>query len=171
MRKLVTVLVLAVFAASMVAAQASVKKILKDKDIDAFIANFEALEADLDALEGKYDHIFAEMEGIGEGEDLGATFIALRSLDMPEEIQDVFKKHGLGANGFEKMIVITAAYQSLEMDSQVALFREQYKDNPEMEPYLDQADAQNESLRKALHADDMKLVKKRQEDLRALFAE
>lgn len=171
MKKIVAVIVLAVFAAGMVAAQQSPKKILGGKDIDAFIANYEALEADLDALEGKYDYIFEDTEEFAEGDDLGSTFTKLRAIDVPGEIRDIFKKHGLGSDGFEKMIVITSAFQSLEMDNQVALYREQFKDNPEMASYLDQAEAQNESLRTSMHASDMKLVESRMDDLRAFFAE
>lgn len=169
MRKLVTILVLAIFAMSMATAQQSPKKVLSGKDIDVFIANYEALGADLDALEGKYDYIFEDTEELAEGDDLGATFTKLRAIEVPGEIRDIFKKHGLGANGFEKMIVITSAFQSLEMDTQVALYREQFKDNPEMAPYLDQAETQNESLRTSLHKSDMKLVEARMDDLRTFF--
>lgn len=171
MKKLITVVVFAVLAVSMVAAQQSPKKILSGKDIDAFIENYEALEADLDALEGKYDYIFEETEQFSEGDDLGSTFSRLRAIEVPDEIRDIFKKHGLGSNGFEKMIVITSAFQSLEMDNQVAMYREQFKDNPEMASYLDQAEAQNESLRTSLHKADMKTVESRMDDLRAFFAQ
>ena len=173
MKKILATATLVLFVAAMVFAQGAPKKILSASDVDAFVANYEALEADLDALEGKYDYLFDPIDEQMEDEtaDIAGVFGQMRGIDVPAEIRDVFKKHGMGSDGFEKMIVITASYQTLEMDAQMVQFEQQFKDNPDMQPYLDMAKTQNEELKKVLHKGDIAVVKTRLEDLRGMFME
>jgi len=171
MKKVLFTAVLVLATVTLVAAEAP-KKVLSTADVDAFIANYDALEEDLNSLEGDYEYLFASLNEDMNDESVtaGDMFTNLRMVKIPEEVQAVFKKHGLGSNGFEKMAVITAAYQSVEMEQQMNLYREQFKDSPEMQPYLEMALEQMDSLKASLHESDMAVVQSRLDSLRTLFA-
>lgn len=171
MKKIITMVLLAFFAVSFTIAQNAPKQVLNEKDVDAFIVNYHELQAELNTLNEKYDYIFDTFgnEEDDEIDDSVTNLRELQSIKIPEEIQTIFIKHGLGSNGFEKMIVISYAYQAIEMKEQIALLQIQFKDNSEMQSYLDILNEENTSLSASLHKNDMTLIKARLEDLRNVF--
>jgi hypothetical protein len=135
-------------------AQSAPKKVLSSKDIDAFAANFETLNGDLDALGDKYESVFAADENATPAEILAK----LRTTKVPPEIQSILKKNGLGENGFEKLMVITIGFSALEMESYLNDQQAQYGSSPEFQPYLDKGMTQVKELKAAIHADDLALL-------------
>jgi len=135
-------------------AQTPPKKVLSSKDVDSFAANFEALNDDLDAVGGKYDDIF----GSNENESPSQILAKLRTTKIPAEIQDILRKHGLGENGFEKLMTITIGFSALEMETYLNDQLAQYGSSPEVQPYIDQGMAQVKELKAAIHKDDLALL-------------
>lgn len=76
----------------------------------------------------------------------------------------------MGSNGFEKMIVITTGFQALEMDTQIKMYADQYKDFPEMQPMIEQTRSEIKVLHNLIHKADFDLIQAKQEDLRKLFS-
>ena len=170
MKRTLAVLAAICLVAVSLAAQAAPKKVLSGKDIEAFIANFDGIERDMDALGEKYDEYF-------EAEDQDGTaspsmiIAQMRARKVPEEVKAILKKHGLGDNGFEKIIVISAGFGALEMDSSIVAQEQEYADYPEMAGYLDQAKQQTSELKASIHKDDLSLISARSNELRTLFDE
>ena len=145
---------LLLLATASLSAQTPPKKVLSAKDIDSFAANFEALNADLDAVGGKYDDIFGS-----DGNESPSQILAkLRATKIPAEIQDILRKHGLGENGFEKLMIITIGFSALEMETYLNDQRVQYGDSPDAQPYIDQGMAQVKELKAAISKDDLNLL-------------
>lgn len=135
-------------------AQSAPKKVLATKDVEAFAANFETLNGDLDALGDKYESVFATDENASPAEILAK----LRATKVPSEIQDILKKNGLGENGFEKLMVITIGFSALEMESYLNDQQAQYGSSSEFQPYIDKGMTQVKDLKAAIHADDLALL-------------
>lgn len=135
-------------------AQSAPKKVLSTKDVEAFAANFETLNGDLDALGDKYESVFATDENASPAEILAK----LRATKVPSEIQDILKKNGLGENGFEKLMVITIGFSALEMESYLNDQQAQYGSSSEFQPYIDKGMTQVKDLKAAIHADDLALL-------------
>lgn len=137
------------------------KKILAAKDIDAFIANFETLNADLDAVGDKYDDVFKTSEDAGPAQILKD----LRKVKVPQEIKDILKKNGLGENGFEKLMVITIGFSAIEMEKYLDAQREQYAQAPDAQEFIDQSMAQVKEIKTVIHKDDLALLTNKREAL------
>ncbi|HOT61294.1 MAG TPA: hypothetical protein PLU93_00370 [Treponemataceae bacterium] len=152
----------AVFAAS---AQAAPKKVLSAKDVQTFIDNYEALSADLDALEGKYDDLFTPEEGC----DIPTAMAAVRAVKVPDEMRAIVKKHGLGDNGFEKIIVIAYSVSYVQLEKGIVELEGQAAEMPEMAGYLDQYRQQLAAMKSGIHPDDLETVRKRADDLAAIL--
>lgn len=170
MKRTLAVVVFVCLVAAGIAAQTAPKKILSGKDIDAFVSNFDAIERDFDALGDKYDEYFMTGSGQDAAASPSATIAMMRAKAVPEEVKAILKKHGLGDNGFEKMIVISAGFGALEMDSSIAAQEQEYADYPEMTTYLDAAKKQVAELKASIHKDDLSLLSARSSALRELFA-
>jgi hypothetical protein len=170
-KKIVFVLEL-VFLCCAVFAEGTPKKVLSARDVDAFIANNEAITADLDRLGDKYNDYFdvAALEGsAADPAEVRMAIANLRATKVPGEVQSVFKKNGMGDNGFEKYIVIVYGYGSLYFDK---MLREQLAGKPvtpEMRPYVDQAAASVDIMKASVHKDDLSLLSSRLNDLIAIL--
>jgi hypothetical protein len=144
---------------SLLFAQGAPKKVLTPKDVDAFIANYPAMQKEFDALGDKYNDL------LGDGEDGGsyaAVLAQARSAEVPAEIKAILKKYGFGENGFEKLIVITLGCSALEMDR---VLSEQAADpdmTADMLSYMDGAKAQVAQMKEAVHKDDLAVIKPKQ---------
>jgi len=149
----------AVFALALVStavyAQSVPAKILTQHDIDNFCSNFEQIQNELAQIGDRYNDLFASEDFEG---GIGQSIRSARALTMPTEIQDLFSRNGLGSNGFEKMLVITFAISSIEMQKTVAEQREMYTDIPEIEEYMKDFEQQIHDIRSEIHADDLLLV-------------
>jgi len=163
-RPVITVLLLCAMAAAAFGAPAP-KKVLSAKDIDSFIANYEAMTADFEAMDNQYEELFAPVEG----ETVSAMVTRFRSITVPSEIQAIMKKYGLGANGFEKMMVITLGYASLAMEDALAQLEATVTDQPEMAEYVTMYKDQLAEFKTVVHPDDIALLKARQADLALLL--
>jgi hypothetical protein len=152
-------------AESSIFAQAAPKKVLSSKDVESFATNFEALNGDLDALGDKYDSLFATDENASPSEIL----IKLRSTKVPQEIQAILKKNGLGENGFEKLMIITIGFSALEMETYLNEQQAQYGNSPEIQPYIDQGMTQVKELKAAIHKDDLALLESKHDLLYPLL--
>ena len=167
MKKFVASLLVVFFVVGF--AQGAPKKVLSSGDINAFIVNFTAIETEIEALDGKFEEVLDSAD-IDDDTPVQESFSLMRNLKMPAEIEAVFEKNGLGANGFEKMIVITTGFNMLEMEEQMSMYVEQYQNVPEMEAYLEEIKKVTTDLRNSIHDDDYTLVKSRKADLSKAFA-
>jgi hypothetical protein len=173
MKRTLAIIAAICFVAVSLAAQTAPKKVLTGKDIDAFVANFDKIEEELEALGDKYDDYFKT--GV-EPEDSqmpspGKTIALMRAKEVPAEVKSVFKRHGLGDNGFEKMIVISAGFGALEMESAIKSQEQEYAEFPDMATYLEAAKSQVAELKSSIHKDDLSLVSSRADELRVFFAD
>lgn len=174
-------------------AQTAPQKILSAKDVDAFIANYAAIESDLEALGDKYDKYFdipgltpaavsgatptqdqggaaSPANGPGTGiPDMAAAINALRATKVPSEVQAIMQKHGMGENGFEKYIVISYGFGALYLEKMLKMQCSAKTQTPEMKPYLDQAQQSVEQMKATVHSSDLSLVSARLDDLAAAF--
>jgi hypothetical protein len=143
------------------AAVQNVPKVLSSTDIDAFIANFNKIDIELSALGDKYDELFSGPEDSSPA----VLSAAIHSSEVPPEVQSVFRKYGLGNNGFEKVMVITLGFTLLEMDDMLAL---QAKDgqSADVKASIDAALDQIKGMKSAIHSSDLALVDARREQLR-----
>ena len=136
-------------------AQAAPAKILTQNDIESFLSNFEQIQNEMEDLGDKYNDLF-DSEDFESG--VGLAIRSARALRMPAEIQAVFNRNGMGNNGFEKMLVITFAISSIEMQETIEENREMYSGIPEMEEYMKEFEQQILDIRSEIHADDLRLV-------------
>lgn len=168
MKRIVGSLLFVFLVVGFIFAQGAPKKILSSRDVSAFITNFAAIESDLEELEDVFDGVLESAGFTDESTEL-ESFETMRTLKMPAEIQAVFKKHGMGSNGFEKMVVITTGYSMLEMDEQMKLYADQYQDVAEMEPFLEEVQEVTAALRNSIHDADYTLIESRKADLKFLL--
>jgi hypothetical protein len=168
MKKLAAAVALLCVAA-LVFAQSEPKKVLSAKDVDGFITNYATIEADLDALGDKYAEFF-NADTSSEEDDISKMIANTRALKVPDEIQAILKKDGLGDNGFEKFMVITfgfyAIYMEMNLDAEAFLSSE----DPEMKAIYDEYMAMVNNMKDAIHKDDLKVIEARKDDLLALLA-
>lgn len=171
-RAVVALAVVSICAALLtVSAQTAPAKVLTAKDIDAYVTNFDKIQAALDALGDKYDEYFPESfeDEDGDQMDLSASFRRLREVKAPAEIEAIMKKNGLGDKGFLKFIVISYCAGISVMEASFELYSAQYADNAEMMGYFKEAMGNVEAMKSAVHASDLALVAARQDEIMPLM--
>ncbi len=173
MKRTLAVFAVACFAALALTAQTAPKKVLTGKDIDVFVENFDKIESELNALGDKYEDYFkTEIEPEdGQMPSPGKTIALMRAKEVPAEVKAVFKRHGLGDNGFEKIIVISAGFGALEMESAIRSQEQEYAEFPDMATYLEAAKSQVAELKASVHKDDLSLLSSRADELRGFFSD
>lgn len=140
-------------------------RVLAQKDVDAFVANFAAINADIDALGDKYDEFFS-----GGDEDAGIEqfYAAIHSSKVPAEVAAIFKKYGLGDNGFEKAMVISVGFSALESEGTL---KQQIEESGMDGAEFEGAFGWIASIKTTLHKDDLALVNSNRDALRATMVE
>jgi len=161
-----------VLICSLAFAQQAPKKILVAKDIDVFLGNFAGIQVDLDGLGNKYDSFFDPEGSSGDqsNADPAAAFIRLRDAQAPDEVQAIFRNHGLGDNGFAKYLVVSFGVSVLYMEKMLALPDPAYSASPEAKAYFDQVSALVKNMRTVVNADDLALLSTRQDELIGLYS-
>lgn len=159
MKKFLSFAVFVLVLCSLSVAQTTApKKVLTAKDIDIFVAKYPAIEADFEALGDKYDDLLDTDIGDPSLGSFGAAIAQARATKVPAEIAAILKKHGLGENGFEKIMVISFGFVSLEMENVV---KEQVNApgmTSEMKSYMDGALMQVNEMKASIHKDDLALI-------------
>jgi len=153
-------------------AQEMPKKILVAADIDTFLGNFAGIQTDLGGLGNKYDSFF-DPEGTSGDQtnaDPAAAFIRLRDATAPDEVQSIFRNHGLGDNGFAKYLVISFGVSVLYMEKMLALPDPSYTATPEAKAYYDQVTDLVKGMRASVNPDDISLLATRQDELIGLYS-
>lgn len=168
-------------AVATLGAQGAPKRVLSPKDIDAFVANFETLSEDIEAIEERYPNLFSpEGTDVGDGSAEPDAFSvrdvspvedlrAMRATKVPDEVDAVFKKHGLGSNGFEKYIVIVSSVGVIGVLESHDGQRAAYAEYPEMIEYLSQVKTQMEAMKAEIDPADYALVESRKSELMPVF--
>lgn len=151
---------------SVLAAQATPKKVLLAQDVINFVSTYEAMDADFTALGDKYDNLIGDME---EGESLASAITRARSIHAPVEITMILKKYGYGDNGFEKLMVITFGCSALAMDQAITEQTANIEMTPEMKEYIESARSQVTEMLSAIHTDDLALIRSKQDAIVALL--
>lgn len=158
--------VLSVLLCATVFAQTAPKKVLTAKDVDVFVAKFEAINAEFEALGDKYDNLIGDQDG---QTSFSAVLAQTRSVTVPAEIQTILKKHGFGDNGFEKFMVISLGCSALEMERVMDEEMKGVEITAEMKPYFETAKVQITEMKAAFHPDDLKLIKAKQDKIITLL--
>ncbi len=169
MKRMLAVFCLFALIAATLCAQSAPKRVLSPKDIDAFVANFQALSDELDAFDEQYPNLFDPAETDDEDVSPVEGLRAMRATQVPAEIDAVFKKHGFGANGFEKFVVITASVGVAGVLESLAGQRSAYAEYPEMLEYMDQVKSQMEGMKAEIHPADYALVDSRKAEILPLL--
>ncbi|HKL84880.1 MAG TPA: hypothetical protein VJ861_00935 [Treponemataceae bacterium] len=144
-------------------AQKAPEKILSAKDVSAFVSNYASIQRDLDALGDKYDDFFDSELDDTENPTLALT--QLRFLNVPAEIESVFKKNGMGDKGFEKFMVITMGVSVLYSVDTMNEQKKEYANQPEMQPYLVAIEDMMKEMLNSIHKEDLSLIKTRLKEL------
>ncbi|MCL2294213.1 MAG: hypothetical protein FWC36_05050 [Spirochaetes bacterium] len=119
MLKKLSAIMLFCLISSLAFAQTAPRQILSEKDINNFIANYEQIMDAFELLEDKYGYLFDEIDGTG-----AELMVKLRSVVVPEEIQEILRKNGLGDNGFEKAMLIIQGIRLAYMEEYIKQIRE-----------------------------------------------
>ncbi len=160
--------------ASLVFAQASApKKVLTSKDIDIFVANYPAIEADFAALGDKYDKLLEpEMDmNMSMDDSFSSAVSRARATKVPAEISAILKKHGLGDNGFEKIMVISYGFMTLEWERAIDEQLSAPGMTPEMKSYMAGASEPVYEMKKTIHKDDLALISTKRTALSGVLAD
>lgn len=155
MKRLFSLFVMLLCFGAISFAQSAPAKILSDTDIDVFIANFNTIDESMTALGDKYDDYY------GDPEDPVLMLNEFRSKKTPQEIQDIMIANGLGKNGMEKMLIITMGAGAFFIESMLFSEGIDLEANPEMQALVDQIN----SLKTAIHADDLELIESRSDEI------
>ena len=153
-------------------AQELPKKILAAADIDTFLGNYAGIQTDLGGLGNKYDSFF-DPEGNSANQanaDPAAAFNRLRNATAPDEVQSIFRNHGLGDNGFAKYLVISYGVSVLYMEKLLTAPDPAYTASPEAKAYFEHVTALVKNMRSTVNADDLSLLATRQDELIGLYS-
>ncbi|MCL2480529.1 MAG: hypothetical protein FWF38_02345 [Spirochaetaceae bacterium] len=142
-------------------AQTAPKQVLSEKDINSFIVNYKQIMEAFDLLGDKYDHIF---EGIDTSEGFSAM-IKMRSVKVPEEIQNILKKNGLGDNGFEKAMVIIQGTGAILVEEDLENLNAEAGKDPRISEYIKEARAGIKPLKDSINSKDLDLIKSKKAEL------
>lgn len=133
-------------------AQSVPGKVLSISDITNFIANFDVISDAMDSLEDDYDDYYGDMD------DPAETMAMIRSKPAPKPIQQIMIDNGLGANGLEKVFVISIGAGAVMMED---LFFSQGIDLSNMdetEPFVEELIMMLDEMKSLIHKDDYKLI-------------
>ena len=161
MLKKSTIIVLFCMISSFAFAQTAPKQVLSEKDLNGFIANYEKIMAAFDEIGDKYDDLF---KGLDEGNGFSGL-IKMRSIAVPQEIQDVLKKNGLGDNGFEKAMVIIQGFGVIGMEEDFDSLSEEAAKDPKIADYVKEARKDLKVLKDSIHTKDLALIANKKEEL------
>jgi len=153
-------------------AQGLPKKTLVAADIDTFLGNYAGIQTALGGLGNKYDSFF-DPDGSSADQakaDPSAAFTRLRDATAPDEVQAIFRNHGLGDNGFAKYLVISFGVSVLYMEKMLAMPDPANTASPEAKAYYDQVTVLVKNMRSAVNADDISLLATRQDELINLYS-
>jgi hypothetical protein len=142
-------------------AQGTPAKVLSAKDLDAFIANYAALDAALARLGDRYDSYLdiSVPETASENPAAITESIArLRAAVPPPELSSLMKKYGLGANGVEKYIVISYGFGALYFAKTMNEGFAGKNLTPNLRVYIDENNRTFAAMRAAIHKDDLALI-------------
>lgn len=142
-------------------AENSPEKVLVAADVDAFVANFDELNADLETLGDKYNNLFESSESDSPTD----IMTKIRSVKVPVEIQSILRKHGLGENGFEKVMIITIGFAALEMESILKTQQGGEDNSVEAKANIDKSIADVSKLKAAINSDDLALIASKRDTL------
>jgi hypothetical protein len=137
-------------------AQAQPKAILSNADIDNFVINHKAIGEILEAHTLELSKLNLKFEGV-EKKDIPAVFAKIRSHKASAKLQNELAKCGLGNNAFEKSVVLSFGTMIAVLDIFAAMAEEL--------GMSEQAKEQIDPLKAAIHANDLKLITLRQEEL------
>lgn len=151
-------------------AQTAPAKVLSSGDVSAYVANFQTIQDQLDALGDKYDdYFFDPFEDEEDDADLAASFRRLREVKPPAEVEAIMKKNGLGDRGFLKFVVISYCTGIAFMEASYAGYAAQYEESPEMMSYLEASMENLKAMKAVIHPADLKLVSSRLNELAPLL--
>lgn len=169
MKRSLAVFCLIALSVAALCAQGAPKKILSPKDVDAFVANFTALSDELDAFDEQYPNLFDPEESKNEDFSPAEGIRVMRATQVPAEVDAVFKKYGLGPNGFEKFIVITSSIGVAGVLDSLSGQQAAYAEYPEMLEYMEQVKTQMEGMKAEIHPADYALVDSRKAEILPLL--
>ena len=152
-----TALSLLLIAATAFAQQAP-KKVLSQADINAFNQHIEAINRDLESVESPIDIMEINPMAMDEGNDLTAYITNMRNTPASPAVQAIFRKYGLGDNGFEKYLVILFSVSAEATKREMAEVRDLYAVMPEGASFIASIDSMITQMEAALHRDDRALV-------------
>ncbi|QQO08641.1 hypothetical protein [Breznakiella homolactica] len=159
-RKYLLVLFICIGAA-VFAQSGSPAAVLSAGDVDAFIKNFESIQADLEKLGPVYEN-FAESF---DPEDNPNIMAQVQAMPVPAEIKQVFRKNGLGDNGWPKMIAILLGASAIYMEDALKSQEAEFMAVPQMAEYFEQLKLQVKMLKDSIHPSDIRLIDQRKADL------
>lgn len=172
MHKRIVFLFGALLAVSTLAvAQTQVTKILSASDITAMINHGDAIADELDAVEVPVDWTAAAFMNMEEGDDLVTYMNNLRKTPVSAEVRAIFRKYGLGDNGFEKYIVMTIAISTEVTRAELEEVKALYAMMPEGESFTIDLDKMLVRMEETVHPADLQLVRSRLGELEFMTEE
>ncbi len=147
-------------------AQEAPLAVLSQADIDRFLSDFNAIDTEMNALGDKYEDLYQTTPD----DPIPVMIAKVRAVEVPAEISEIFTRHGLGTNGFEKVLVLTFAYSYYEMEKSLAQMAVEYAGDSELMAYLEEYKTQVALIKSAIHPSDLEVVEKNREALRAILS-
>ncbi len=167
MLKKLSTIILFCLIGSFAFAQTAPKQVLSEKDINNFIVNYKQIMAAFDALGDKYNYLFKDVEAKPGFESV----IKMRSIAVPEEVQAILKKNGLGDNGFEKAMVIIQGTGVIFMEEDLNSLTNEAGSDPQITEYLKQARNGIKPLKDSINSKDFVLLNNKKDELFKLLNE
>jgi hypothetical protein len=146
-------------------AQSSQSRMLNEDIVMNFILYFESI---MMSLEPYQEEVNALNNSIDGAKNI-SIIQQLMELEVPAEIDQVFKDHEMDDDGFKKMFLISTCFSIIEVESAVS-FGISHANNPRVRSqFQDQMNALN-LLKKDIHPSDLLLIKTNRDILRPLFS-
>ena len=165
MFKKISIIIMLCLISSLTFAQTAPKQVLSEKDINNFITNYKKIMDAFDILDDKYSHLFDSIDENSGFEGM----IKMRSIKVPAEIQDIFRKNGLGDNGFEKVLIIIQGTMVVVMEDDIKSLSEKLEANKEwaetMAESIKQSREAVKTLKNSINNRDLALINSKKDKL------
>lgn len=145
-------------------AQNAHNQILSEEILMNFIGYFESIMISLEPYQNEVNALNNSVDGAN-----GMSPIQqMMKLEVPAEIDQVFKDHRMGENGFKKMFLISTCFSITEVEAAVT-FGIAHARNPKVKnQFQENLNALN-ILKMDVHPSDLLLIKSNRDILRPLF--
>jgi hypothetical protein len=146
-------------------AQTAGSQMLNEEIVMNFMGYFPSIMISLEP----YQEEVSALNNSIDGASSTSIIQQLLELEVPAEIDQIFKDHGMEDNGFKKMFLISTCFSIVEVEAAVS-FGISHAKNPRVRSqFQDQLNALN-ILKMDIHPADLLIIKTNRDALRPLLS-